>query len=75
MIRRSTVEKAIGYLRETAGARLAQSHTRYGLRFYLLPGGKEASPELATAIMRHPAIECCNDGLFPWAPQTWRVRS
>ena len=75
MIRRSTVEKAVGYLRETAGARLAQSHTRYGLRFYLLPGGKEASPELATAIMRHPAVICCNDGLFPWMPQTWRVRS
>jgi hypothetical protein len=75
MMRHSTVEKAIEYLRKTTGARLAQTHTRWGLKFYLLPGGKEARPELAAAIMRHPAVECCNDGLFPWAPQTWRVRS
>ena len=75
MMRRSTVEKAIMYLRETAGAYMAQQHTRWGLKSYLLPAGREVSAELAAAIMQHPGVECRNDGLFPWAPQTWRVRS
>jgi hypothetical protein len=75
MMRRSTVEKAIRYLRETAGAYLAQEYTRWGPKFYLRPAGKEVTSALAAAIMRHPAVECRNDGLFPWAPQTWRVRS
>jgi hypothetical protein len=75
MMRKGTVEKAIAYLRETAGAYMAQQHTRWGLKSYLLPKGQEVGPELAAAIMQHPAVVCCNDGLFPWAPQTWRVRS
>jgi len=71
MMRRSTVEKAIQYLREAPGA----YSTRWGSKFYLRPAGKEVSGEVAAAIMQHLAVECRNDGLFPWAPQTWRVRS
>ena len=72
-IRKSTMTKAIEEMH--GGAQLARKHTRWGVKFYLLPSGREVSAELAVAIMTHSDVVSGHDGLFFDTPQTWRVRS
>jgi hypothetical protein len=63
-------KRAIELIRDK-GRRLAQMHTRHGVKWFLIPGG-EVSEQTATHIREMPQVVASGDALFPGLSQTWR---
>jgi hypothetical protein len=53
---------------------LAQMHTRFGVKWFVIPGG-EVTDKVAEALLEHPHIQPSNDGLFPGISQTYKFKN
>jgi hypothetical protein len=62
--------RAVELIRDTR-RRLAQMHTRHGVKWFLIPDG-EVSEQTARRIRGMPQVVASQDALFPGLSQTWR---
>jgi hypothetical protein len=66
------VDRAADLMRK--GGTLLQMHTRWGLRWFISPGG-ECTPDVAHKLLERPDVQPSNDGLFPGISQTFKICS
>jgi hypothetical protein len=66
-----TVNQAIGLMR--GGCVLQQTHTKTGLKWFLVPDGGEINPNTAAALVRRIDVRPQADGLFPGVSQSYEV--
>jgi hypothetical protein len=52
--------------------RIVLMHTPEGQAYYVVPGGRISSRD-AVKIIGRPDVHAFDDGLFPNAPQSWKL--
>jgi hypothetical protein len=65
------VRRALELLRHS-DRRIVLMHTPEGQAYYVVPGGRLDSRD-AVKIISRPDVHAFDDGLFPNAPQSWKL--
>jgi hypothetical protein len=68
--RSDSADRAADLMRR--GSILARMNTRYGTKWFIVPGG-EVSEKVASELLNRPDVQPNNDGLFPGLSQTFRL--